>query len=113
MSDGEEGDDEHTLTRHRSRANPTGRASSERGGDDDDDLRAYSTSPSHLDGGDIFNDLSEMSNFADRIDSILDQTVSEHSTRSGRMRSVSPMPQTLYEQEQQELAEEANNEEVD
>jgi hypothetical protein len=68
----------------------------------DEQVRAYSTSPSRLDGGDIFHDLSEMSNFADRIDSILDQTVSEHSTRSGRLRSVSPMPQFAIEQQQRQ-----------
>ena len=68
-----------------------------------------SMSPSRLDGRDIFQDLSEMSNCADRIDSILEQSVSEHSTRSGsqlgartsgstRPRSVSPSMGNEYQQ---------------
>lgn len=71
----------------------------------------YSMSPpSRLDADDIFQDLSEMSSFADRIDSILEQTVSEHSTRSGRMRSVSPMPQVAAAFEQREIEEEEEEE---
>lgn len=82
--------------------------------DDDDTLNAphrlnasHSVSPSRFDAGDIFQELSEMSQCADRIDSILEQTASEHSTRSSshRMRSVSPF---IMDNE-----EEANEEEVD
>lgn len=101
MSSDEDDDEaEHTLT-PRDGLHPGGRHMGDEE-DDEDDPRAYSTSPSRLDGGDIFHDLSEMSNFADRIDSILDQTVSENSTRSGRMRSLSPMPQMAFELEQQQ-----------
>lgn len=78
------------------------------------DPRAYSSSPScGLDGGDIFQDLSEMSNYADRIDSILDQSASEHSTRSGRqrMRSLSPWPPQRIGEEAQQQDEAAGDEE--
>ena len=68
----------------------------------DKDRGNRSSSPSSRGGGgglgDFLQDLSEMSSLADRIDSILDQTASEHSTRSGgRMRSHSPMPQIHFE----------------
>lgn len=50
----------------------------------------YITSPSRLDGSDILRDLGEMSDCADRIDSILDQRQPSIGPDGRRLRSVSP-----------------------
>ena len=56
----------------------------------EDPSRSYSNSPSRLDGSDLLGDLYEMSNCADRIDLILDQTSRPSSREQEHERSRSP-----------------------
>lgn len=67
------------------------------------DTRDYSISPARLDGAGFLRDLSDMSDCADRIDSILDQqeigsSYASGSDRASRLRSLSPS--LRYQQEE-------------
>lgn len=113
VEDGEQ-DDEHLprAKRRQSSAAAEGLADDEFSEDDEDEDergestliaanahlnlegRGYSTSPSQLDGSDLMRDLHEMSDYADRIDSILDRQAGSsfgHSSLDSRpRRSRSP-----------------------
>lgn len=106
-----EEDEEGSLARKRRRrqsAAAEGLADDELSEDDDDDERdlsatlvapnehlnlegrGYSTSPSQIDGVDLMEDLREMSDYADRIEVILDRQASSfgHSSLESRPRSA-------------------------
>lgn len=82
-----------------------------------DHYRDYSTSPARLDGAGILQDLDEMSECADRIDSILEygtSTANNASQRRSHLRSLSPYSnRNIVTASEQDGDHHLNSEEVD